>query len=210
MGDTNESTTITLSYRGTHLEGLRMEGEIWLRVTQIVAPLGFATERGLHNIVTRYADEFTADETRLIVEQTAGGPQQVRVFSLRGARLLAMLARTEPAARFRRWILDLLEGRTPVARPNALPIDNLDEVVRVLATPLVAEALGELDASADADRAHALAQRERRLRARRLAALAGLPSQDLDRLRRFRDMLAGFGALRLQPSLPLEDAEGTA
>jgi len=210
MGETHDTTTVTLIYRGTHLEGLRMEGEIWLRVSQIDLPLGFTHSNQVTRLFNRHADEFTSDETRLIVEQTAGGPQQVRVFSLRGARLLAMLARTEPAARFRRWILDLLEGRTPVARPNALPIDNLDEVVRVLATPLVAEALGELDASADADRAHALAQRERRLRARRLAALAGLPSQELDRLRRFRDMLAGFGALRLQPSLPLEDAEGTA
>ena len=39
-----------------------------------------------------------------------GGLQQVRVFSLRGAHLLGMLARTEKAKEFRRWVLDVIES----------------------------------------------------------------------------------------------------
>jgi prophage antirepressor-like protein len=36
----------------------------------------------------------------------------VRIFSLRGAYLLGMLARTPKAEAFRRWVLDVLEGIT--------------------------------------------------------------------------------------------------
>ncbi len=46
------------------------------------------------------------------------------MFSLRGTRLLALLARTPEAKAFRRWVLDLLEGkvrRQPVQAQLALP-----------------------------------------------------------------------------------------
>lgn len=39
---------------------------------------------------------------------------EVRLFSARGAHLFAMLARTERAAQFRRWVLDVLEGACAV------------------------------------------------------------------------------------------------
>lgn len=58
----------------------------------------------------RNKDEFDDDMTAIITIQTAGGPQQTRVFSLRGAHLLGMLAKTEKAKLFRRWVLDMLEG----------------------------------------------------------------------------------------------------
>lgn len=35
--------------------------------------------------------------------------QKIRVFSLRGAHLLGMFARSERAKQFRRWVLDLIE-----------------------------------------------------------------------------------------------------
>ena len=41
--------------------------------------------------------------------QTEGGLQKIRVFSLRGAHLLGMLARTKKAKEFRRWVLDIIE-----------------------------------------------------------------------------------------------------
>ena len=47
--------------------------------------------------------------TALIDVQTAGGVQKVRVFSLRGAHLLGMFARTKKAKAFRRWVLDIIE-----------------------------------------------------------------------------------------------------
>jgi hypothetical protein len=88
-----------------------MDGQVWLRGAQICHPLGLSDIRVLQRIVEKNIGEFGADETQMITMPTAGGEQQMRVFSLRGARLLALLARTPEAKAFRRWVLDLLEGR---------------------------------------------------------------------------------------------------
>lgn len=201
MGETN---TITLNFDRMAIEGLKMDGQIWLRGDQLVPPLGLGSSRAVRIIYERNADEFTADETRLIVEETAGGPQQVRVFSLRGARLLTIFARTEPAARFRRWVLDLLEGRAPVTRPAPDALENLPAARDMLATPVIREAMAVLDAMDAADSEHQRAQAQERTRAQRLAALAGLRLDDLRQLRKLERILARIPSLREQPSLPLD------
>ncbi len=63
----------------------------------------------VHELYRRNADEFTSTMTALVELQTPGGIQRVRVFSLRGAHLLGMFARTEQAKRFRRWVLDVID-----------------------------------------------------------------------------------------------------
>lgn len=65
--------------------------------------------RSLQRLYQRHADEFTDSMTALVTLQTMGGAQQARVFSLRGAHLLGMFARTERAKSFRRWVLDVLD-----------------------------------------------------------------------------------------------------
>lgn len=71
-------------------------------------------ERAMQRVFKRHAAEFTPSMTALVDLHTAGGKQQVRIFSLRGAHLLGLLARTKRAAAFRRWVLDLLEEQTHV------------------------------------------------------------------------------------------------
>ncbi|MDD2062954.1 hypothetical protein [Pseudomonas sp. 25571] len=69
-------------------------------------------ERGIRQLNTlyrRHADEFTPTMTGMIKMQTRGGEQDVRVFSLRGAHLLGMFARTDRAKSFRRKVLDVLD-----------------------------------------------------------------------------------------------------
>ena len=199
-----ETTSITLHYDRTAFDALQEGGQIWLRVSQIDVPLGFSHPNQVTRLYNRHRDEFTSDEARLIIEETAGGPQQVRVFSLRGARLLAMLARTEPAARFRRWLLDLLEGRAPVSRPAPDALENLPAARDMLATPVIREAMALLDAMDAADSEHQRAQAMERTRAQRLAALAGLRLDDLRQLRKLERILARIPSLREQPSLPLD------
>lgn len=63
----------------------------------------------VRKLYSRHADEFTDSMTAVIKLQTSGGVQDVRVFSLRGAHLLGMLARTEAAKKFRRWALDVID-----------------------------------------------------------------------------------------------------
>ena len=176
MGDT---TTLVLHYDRSRLDAIRRDGQIWLRVRQIDAPLGLP-EKGVRKVYERHADEFTSDETMLIVEQTAGGPQQVRVFSLRGARLLAMFARTEPAARFRRWLLDVLEGKAAIgARPSGDLLERVEGTPPLRDQPMVQAAIAK---SIEAGRDVAQAFRDARAKqkeARRLAAMAGLSPREL-------------------------------
>ncbi|HMQ13795.1 MAG TPA: ORF6C domain-containing protein [Candidatus Competibacter phosphatis] len=72
----------------------------------------------LVRVYQRNADEFTDSMTALVELETSGGKQQVRIFSLRGCHLLAMLARTKIAKEFRQWILDVLDHETALPDPN--------------------------------------------------------------------------------------------
>ncbi len=70
----------------------------------------------VRDLYRRHADEFTPTMTALVKMQTRGGEQEVRVFSLRGAHLLGMFARTDRAKRFRRQVLDILDNEVGAAR----------------------------------------------------------------------------------------------
>ncbi|TCK36695.1 ORF11CD3 domain-containing protein [Paraburkholderia sp. BL8N3] len=65
--------------------------------------------RSVHRLYRLHADEFSDSMTAVVKLYTAGGAQDVRVFSLRGAHLLGMLARGKRAKEFRRWVLDILD-----------------------------------------------------------------------------------------------------
>lgn len=200
----NDTTTIALHYGSTRLDGVQMDGQMWLRGGQIAPPLGLSDERQVRKIFERHRDEFTADETALITEQTAGGPQQVRVFSLRGCRMLCFFAKTEPAARFRRWVLDLLEGKAPVphAAPDALA--RLPDARAVLAQPAVQAAIARLDAVDAADSRHQKAQGRERSEIGRLARLNGMSIKDLRKLRDLERILASIPSLSAQTALSFD------
>lgn len=101
----------TLCFQETEFEVIDLHGQTWLRGIQIGYALGFKNPRtDIAKLFDRNADEFTSEMTQSLDLPTAGGRQQVRLFSLRGAHLLGMLARTAVAAKFRRWVLDVLEG----------------------------------------------------------------------------------------------------
>ena len=67
--------------------------------------------RQVQKLYTRHSEEFTKTMTGMVKMQTRGGEQEVRVFSLRGAHLLGMFARTERAKQFRRAVLDVLDAQ---------------------------------------------------------------------------------------------------
>ncbi len=113
-----------LSFRDTQFDIVDRNGQPWLRGYQIGTALGYTNQpdTAIRKIFDRNADEFTSSMTALVELDTAGGKQQVRIFSLRGVHLLAMLSRTKVAKEFRRWVLDVLEGIAEVpAKSKALP-----------------------------------------------------------------------------------------
>lgn len=95
----------------------------WLRLPQIEVALGYEKRGALNTLYDRNADEFTDEMVQIVDLGTAGGRQNVRIFSPRGCYLLGMLARTERAKEFRKWVLDVLEGRQlpREAKPMTIP-----------------------------------------------------------------------------------------
>lgn len=176
----SDTNPIVLRYNRTQLDGLQRGGQIWLRAGQIGPAIGYSDERSVRRLYSRHADEFTAMDTCLMVEATAGGPQEVRLFSLSGVRLLAAFARTEPAAKFRRWIMDLMDGRIPNGiRPSGDFLERLEGAPPALSHPMVRAAI---DTSLQASAVIAAAFREAReinRQARRQAAQAGVSAREL-------------------------------
>lgn len=113
-----------LVFENTEFDVVDIHNVAWLRSFQIGSALNYKNPSSdMAKLFDRNADEFTAEMTQVLELPTAGGQQQVRVFSPRGCYLLGMLARTEKAKAFRQWVLDVLEGRaTPQAtRPTTVP-----------------------------------------------------------------------------------------
>jgi prophage antirepressor-like protein len=111
-----------IEFEGVNLSIIDREGRPWLTFPDLVRALygikgddtsvtPFANaERPLLRVFDKNRDEFTDNMTAMLTMETAGGPQRVRIFSARGCYLMAMLAKTERAKKFRQWALDVLDG----------------------------------------------------------------------------------------------------
>jgi hypothetical protein len=104
-----------LQFQNTRFDIVDRNGQPWLRLLQIGSALRYSKADLVGRIYQKHADEFTDSMTAVIKMPTAGGVQDTRIFSLRGAHLLAMLSRTEVAKDFRRWVLDILERESAVS-----------------------------------------------------------------------------------------------
>ena len=113
------NTNFSLSFHNVDFDITDIHGQPWLRSFQIGSALGYKNPSSdMAKLYDRNADEFTDSMTQVIELPTAGGKQQVRVFSLRGCHLLGMLARTKVAKEFRRWVLDVLEKEVSGSQPK--------------------------------------------------------------------------------------------
>ncbi|EMB7844698.1 KilA-N domain-containing protein [Vibrio vulnificus] len=85
--------------------------EIYLKGGELATALGYSREDSLNKIVERNRDEFEHGMFEDVKLPSSGNYQKtIRVFSLRGANLVAMKAKTPIANEFRKWVLDVLEG----------------------------------------------------------------------------------------------------
>ena len=114
----------TLTFQNTTLSVINQNNQTYLTTKEIGKALGYRNPSAdIANIYDRNADEFTAEMTALVEMPTAGGIQKVRIFSLRGAHLIAMFARTKIAKEFRKWVLDVLDKevrKTTALLPNTI------------------------------------------------------------------------------------------
>ena len=100
----------TLTFQNTTLSVINQHNQTYITASDLGSALEYAMPmQAVLKIYDRNADEFTTEMTALIEMPTAGGIQKVRIFSLRGAHLIAMFARTKVAKDFRKWVLDILD-----------------------------------------------------------------------------------------------------
>lgn len=112
--------TTKLAFHDTKFTPVKRNNQIWLTAVEIAQALGYKKSDAVTQIYDRNSDEFRDDMTETLNLSASGNYQKtVRIFSLRGAHLIAMFARTPVAKEFRRWVLDILDREVgePVAKP---------------------------------------------------------------------------------------------
>ncbi|MEQ9869209.1 BRO family protein [Pectobacterium odoriferum] len=108
-----------LAFHGVKFNPVDHAGQIWLTSTELSRSLDYSNIRAVTGIYNRHADEFTSSMTLVLKLNTKGfgggnSQRDVRVFSLRGAHLVAMLSNTPIAKEFRKWVLDILDTQIEV------------------------------------------------------------------------------------------------
>lgn len=99
-------------------------GAIWFTSTDLAKALGYKKTDAISQIYARNADEFSPSMSMTLNMRFNGinnslRNKSVRVYSLRGAHLVAMFASTPKAKEFRRWVLDILDrevAHSPIAK----------------------------------------------------------------------------------------------
>ncbi|NWK75623.1 Bro-N domain-containing protein [Acinetobacter sp. SwsAc6] len=84
------------------------DDQIWITSSELARMLGYSRLDKVTQIFNRKADEFTSKMTR-VIENPSNVNLTLRIFSLRGAHLIAVFARTPVAKEFRKWVLDVLD-----------------------------------------------------------------------------------------------------
>lgn len=116
-----------LAFRNTKFNPVIHNNQIWLTGKELAQALNYKNTKSIANLFNENEDEFTPAMSLVIESVTNGinGSQRrikVRVFSLRGAHLIAMFARTEVAKEFRKWVLDILDHEVSKTTPDITPI----------------------------------------------------------------------------------------
>lgn len=102
-------------------------GQVWLTSTELTKVLEYKKTDAVSQIYSRNSDEFT-DSMTMTLNLSVNGINNslrnkvVRVYSLRGAHLIAMFASTPVAKEFRKWVLDILDRE--VADKKDLPVEK--------------------------------------------------------------------------------------
>ncbi|MEC5321183.1 BRO family protein [Brenneria populi subsp. brevivirga] len=110
--------TTTLSFHNHQFDVVTRNNQPWLTAADLTVALEYADEKSILRIYSRHADEFSDSMAWVVKLTTQCGPRETRIFSLRGAHLIAMFARTAVAKEFRRWVLDILDREIENTHPS--------------------------------------------------------------------------------------------
>lgn len=97
-----------LTFQNITLTPIKTDSQIWLTSGELAKALNYADQSSVNKIYDRNADEFSDSMTALIPNPQMKNAK-IRIFSLRGCHLVAMLSKTKIAKAFRQWVLDILD-----------------------------------------------------------------------------------------------------
>ncbi|PHM46619.1 antirepressor [Xenorhabdus miraniensis] len=108
------NNTNQLTFRSNVFNPVSHANDIWLTAPELAKALQYKKTDAITQIYDRNSDEFTSAMTMTLNLRVNGinnslRKKLVRVFSLRGAHLVAMFSKTSVAKEFRRWVLDILD-----------------------------------------------------------------------------------------------------
>ena len=110
----NSITKNELTFQNFTFNPIVENGQVWLTSTELTKVLEYKKTDAVSQIYSRNSDEFT-DSMTMTLKLSVNGINNslrnkvVRVYSLRGAHLIAMFASTPVAKEFRKWVLDILD-----------------------------------------------------------------------------------------------------
>ncbi|WP_194857128.1 BRO-N domain-containing protein [Morganella morganii] len=121
----NSVAKTDLTFQSITFEPVYRDGQMWLTSTELAKALGYSRTDNVSRVYSRNSDEFTESMTTTVkmtlVRKTGEVEVVVRLFSLRGAHLIAMFASTPVAKQFRKWVLDILDREVAV-NPEVSPL----------------------------------------------------------------------------------------
>lgn len=123
----NSITKTDLTFQSFTFNPIVENGQVWLTSTELTKVLEYKKTDAVSQIYSRNSDEFT-DSMTMTLNLSVNGINNslrnkvVRVYSLRGAHLIAMFASTPVAKEFRKWVLDILDRE--VADKKDLPVEK--------------------------------------------------------------------------------------
>lgn len=106
----NEVSMTALTFRDVTFDIRTIRNITYITSVQLSEALGYSRADAAQKIYNRNKDEFTPEMS--LPQIGVAGMDAARLFSLRGAHLVAMFARTHVAKEFRKWVLDVLDRET--------------------------------------------------------------------------------------------------
>lgn len=118
----------TLVFRNIVLETISYNEQIWFTSAVLAKALEYSSSKSVTDLYNKNSDEFNTQMTEVVESTTLRKSvgygilqTKTRIFSLRGAHLVAMFARTPVAKEFRKWVLDILDKQTVNQTANFTP-----------------------------------------------------------------------------------------
>lgn len=129
---------ISLTFNEVKFNPIQQDGQVWLTASELAGALGYVKSDAVTQVYERNKDEFTASMTTTlkmsVVRKTGKVEMENRIFSLRGAHLIAMFSKTVISKQFRKWVLDILDKEVdaPVAKTHKSEREPLTNAVNML------------------------------------------------------------------------------